>query len=94
MTSSSSDKFTIKAMKPNFDQFENDRMIDDPTNYKWGIFYFNRKDVRVLVPKRLRGMGWTLNFANIYTYLLIICIIFIDHANKFLQIICASMHFI
>jgi len=27
-------------MKNNFDQFENARMINDPSNYKWGIFYF------------------------------------------------------
>jgi uncharacterized membrane protein len=62
-------------MKTNFDQFENDRMINDPTNYKWGIFYFNDKDRRILVPKRSRMMGWTLNFASIYTYLLILGII-------------------
>ncbi len=62
-------------MKTNFDQFENDRMIDDPTNYKWGIFYFNPKDQRIVVPKRSRMMGWTLNFGNIYSYLLILGII-------------------
>jgi uncharacterized membrane protein len=59
-------------MKNNFDQFEFDRMIQDPTNYKAGIFYFNRKDRRILVPKRIMGMGWTLNFANIYAYVLIL----------------------
>jgi uncharacterized membrane protein len=59
-------------MKTDFDQFENDRMIDDPMNYKWGIFYFNRKDARILVPKRYRGMGWTLNFGKTYTYILLI----------------------
>jgi len=62
-------------MKTDFDQFENDRMIDDPTNYKWGIFYFNRKDGRIVVPKRVRGMGWSLNFGNFYAYVLIILII-------------------
>lgn len=62
-------------MKTDFNQFENDRMIDDPTNYKWGIFYFNRKDGRVMVPKRSRSMGWTMNFANIYSYLLILAVI-------------------
>jgi uncharacterized membrane protein len=62
-------------MKTNFDQFENDRMIDDPMNYKWGVFYFNRKDSRILVPKRYRGMGWTLNFGNIYSYFLLILVI-------------------
>lgn len=58
-------------MKTNFDQFENDRMIQSPENYKWGVFYFNTKDRRILVPKRVHMMGWTLNFANINTYLLI-----------------------
>lgn len=62
-------------MKTNFDQFENDRMINDPTNYKGGIIYFNRKDPRIIVPKRNPMMGWTLNFANIYAYLLLFGII-------------------
>lgn len=62
-------------MKFNFDQYENDRMIDDPTNYKWGTFYFNAKDRRIIVPKRSRMMGWTLNFANPFTYLLLLGLI-------------------
>lgn len=61
-------------MKPDFDQFENDRMRNDPMNYKWGIFYFNPKDKRVIVPKRLKGMGWTLNFANFRSYVILILI--------------------
>ncbi len=40
-----------------------------------GLIYFNRNDSRVVVPKRVSGMGWTLNFANPYTYILIISII-------------------
>ena len=44
-------------MKIDFEQFENDRMIDDPMNYKWGIFYFNRKDSRIVVPKRFKWIG-------------------------------------
>jgi uncharacterized membrane protein len=59
-------------MKTNFDQFENDRMIDDPTNYKWGMFYFNPKDSRIVVPKRSRMMGWTLNFANKNFYFILL----------------------
>lgn len=43
-------------MKPDFDQFENDRMIDDPMNYKAGIVYFNRKVRRIVVPKRSQMM--------------------------------------
>jgi len=56
-------------MKTDFNQFENDRMINDPLNYKWGIFYFNRKDSRILVPKRISWMGWTFNFGNRYSYI-------------------------
>ena len=42
-------------------------MNNDPLqsagNYYLYIFYFNRKDPRVIVPKRI-GIGWTLNFAR------------------------------
>jgi uncharacterized membrane protein len=50
-------------------------MIEDPMNYKAGIFYFNPKDSRIMVPKRYKLTGWTLNFASFYTYLLILGII-------------------
>ncbi len=59
-------------MNPDFDQFENDRMVNDPTNYKWGLFYFNPKDSRVLVAKRNWMMGWTLNFAKPISYMIIL----------------------
>lgn len=36
----------------------------DPANWKLGIFYFCREDQRMMVPKRIRGLGWTLNFAR------------------------------
>lgn len=38
--------------------------IDDPTNWKWGVFYFNPADNRVLPPKRNPVFDWTFNFAN------------------------------
>jgi uncharacterized membrane protein len=50
-------------MNENFDP-----MADDPANYKLGIFYFNRKDKRTIVPKRYRLLGWTINFAHPYVY--------------------------
>ncbi len=40
-----------------------------------GVLYINRKDSRVIVPKRISGMGWTLNFGNPYTDVVIIAII-------------------
>jgi hypothetical protein len=41
-----------------------DPLHDDPANWKWGIFYFCRQDQRIIVPKRIRGLGWTINFAR------------------------------
>jgi uncharacterized membrane protein len=37
-------------------------------NWK-GIFYVNNKDTRIFVPKLNPMLGWTLNFANPYSYL-------------------------
>lgn len=36
----------------------------DPTNWKLGMFYFNKKDKRIFPPKRISRTGWTVNFAN------------------------------
>lgn len=49
--------------------------IDDPLNYKFGIFYFNRNDGRIVVPKRTRTFGYTLNFASWKSYVFIVLII-------------------
>lgn len=53
------------------------------TNNWIGVLYFNRKDSRVIVPKRISGMGWTLNFANPYTYIILIAIISIIIFSKY-----------
>lgn len=45
--------------------------IDNPNYYKLGMFYFNKEDSRVVVPKRNRLLGWTLNFAVWKAYLFI-----------------------
>ena len=49
----------------------------DPANWKAGIFYFNRKDHRIFPPKRISGLGWTINFANPLSVLTLVCIILI-----------------
>jgi len=41
-----------------------DRHYFDSNNWKLGFIYFCRADPRIFVPKRLRGLGWTLNFAR------------------------------
>ncbi len=59
----------------NFENLENERMQNDPDNYVWGLLYFNPKDNRVIVPKRNKLFGWTVNFAKPHSYLIIIGII-------------------
>jgi uncharacterized membrane protein len=48
---------------------------DDPSNWKWGIFYYNKKDKRIFPPKRIQWMGWTVNFANPYSILFLLAIV-------------------
>ena len=62
-------------MKSPFQQFEEDKMIADPANYKWGIFYANGRDPRIIVPKRARYMGWTLNFAHPVTWMILLTLV-------------------
>jgi uncharacterized membrane protein len=49
--------------------------VNDPENYKWGLFYFNPDDLRGVVPKRNRRMGWTLNFAQPLAWVIVLAII-------------------
>ncbi len=41
----------------------------DPSNWKMGIFYFNKEDRRLFPPKRIAMLGWTINFANPLSFL-------------------------
>ena len=54
---------------------ENKPADDDDKYWKWGVFYFNPNDDRLLPPKRYLWMGYTVNFANFYSIALIIVII-------------------
>jgi uncharacterized membrane protein len=56
--------------KETFDQWHN-----DPFNWRFGVFYYNKKDKRLFRPKRIRGFGWTVNFANPLSYLTLLAII-------------------
>ena len=61
---------------------EEDEMHNNPNNWKMGIFYFNPKDKRIFVPKRIEVWGITFNFGNPIAILafgiLVIFIIFIS----------------
>ena len=61
---------TEKPSKEQMDEWHN-----DPSNWDWGIFYFNKKDSRIFPPKRLSFLGWTVNFANPYSVLTLIGLI-------------------
>ena len=45
---------------------------DDPANYRYGIFYFNQLDDRIVVP---RALGWTFNYAHRWSY--VITVVFV-----------------
>ena len=47
----------------------------DSNNWKFGVFYFNKDDKRIFPPKRLTQFGWTINFANPLSILVIVLII-------------------
>jgi uncharacterized membrane protein len=50
--------------------------VDDNTHYRWNAFYFNKEDKRILVPKRARWFGYTFNFAQPTTYIIIAFLLF------------------
>jgi uncharacterized membrane protein len=47
----------------------------DSSNWKWGMFYYNKNDKRIFPPKRIAAFGWTVNFANPYSILVMVGII-------------------
>jgi len=59
-----------------------DRDLDNPDNYRFTVFYYNPDDSRILVPKRNRMLGWTLNFGRTNTYLILIGIIIVAAVTK------------
>jgi uncharacterized membrane protein len=73
-------------MKSRYNPDKFNRMEVNPEHYKWGIFYFNPEDTRVILPKRNQWMGWTLNFANLWSYVILAAIIgvaiFIGYLQK------------
>ena len=40
------------------------RIQNESDYWVWGIFYFNPDDTRIIVPKRIEWLGWTLNYAQ------------------------------
>ncbi len=53
-------------------------MEKEKSSHYFLLFYFNRKDKRIFVPKRY-GMGWTLNLANPVAILLFVLIFVVTY---------------
>jgi len=64
-----------KDNKPSKETLE--KWSQDPDNWVLGMFYYNKKDKRILPPKRIAQLGWTVNFANPISVLVIVIIIVI-----------------
>jgi len=54
----------FKHYSPVKTTLELEQLWRDPGNWHFRFLYFCRSDPRILVPKRIRWLGCTLNFAN------------------------------
>lgn len=53
---------------------------EDSNNWKLGIFYYCKADPRIILPKRIPMLGWTVNFARWQSWAFIVAIIFFAYA--------------
>lgn len=60
----------MNSEKPTQEDFDN--WHKDPNNWFLGCFYYNHEDKRIFPPKRVKWMGYTVNFANPYSVLILI----------------------
>ena len=54
----------ISANAYNMNKDNSQDSCHDSKKWKAGVFYCDRKDSRVVVPKRMQGMGWSVNFGH------------------------------
>ena len=57
------------------EDFKNKEWHDNEQNWKLGIFYFNYADPRIFPPKRIKQLGWTLNFARWQAWIILFLIL-------------------
>lgn len=63
-------------MQPTKEQIE--QWHNDPKNWKWGSIYYNPEDPRSWVDKRIKWMGWTVNFGNkkgVFSFIVLIIVL-------------------
>ena len=66
--------YNIPTMKNEVNKQLLNAMHKNPDNWKW-IFYINRRDPQLIVPKLNPTMGWTINFGNTWAVAGLIVII-------------------
>jgi len=71
------DFVTIKRIRMGNDINEKlyEQWNKDPKNWKLWLFYYNPRDKRVFPEARFESLGWTINFANADSVLLMMTII-------------------
>jgi uncharacterized membrane protein len=62
-------------------QENKDKWHADSNNWKLGILYFNKEDKRIIVPKRIGFLGWTVNFATPIVYVILIGFLCIGYVS-------------
>jgi uncharacterized membrane protein len=62
-------------------QENKDKWHADLKNWKLGILYFNKEDQRIIVPKRIGFLGWTLNFVNPNVFVILIGFLSIGYVS-------------
>ena len=55
---------TGDSMKPKITRDKLERLWRDPVNWKRGLIYSCKDDHRIVVPKKQKRRGWTINFAH------------------------------
>ncbi|MDP5200658.1 DUF5808 domain-containing protein [Flavobacterium sp. DG2-3] len=74
----------MKSEKPTQEDYDN--WHKDPKNwFLLNSIYFNPKDKRLLPPKKIKWMGWTVNFANPYSVLILIAILALIPLSQLLK---------
>lgn len=69
-------KITVESWK--------NKIEGSPDHWKLGVFYYNREDTRVIVPKPVPWMGWTLNMAQPVSSIFLVAMALIIILSKIL----------
>jgi uncharacterized membrane protein len=66
-------------------KYQKNKLMIKNDYWVWGIIYFNPDDKRIFVPKKFQWLGWTFNFANPLSYIIMIVVIFVCVISAFLK---------